>query len=148
MRYSMTNLACVARTPVKLVSWGHMAEISRLAGSGRRDRHFFKSDQEAAYRRRPMNLGRASLSSIALHRPATNVWCGFFSRALMFGAVASVLRYSHFSRWLYGIPPPICSGAQSSVILMIFAPYFQLVWRQRPSAPAPAFAPACASPSS
>ena len=39
LRYHMAHLACVVRASAKLVSWGHLAEISRLAASWGRDLH-------------------------------------------------------------------------------------------------------------
>ena len=48
LRYSMTNLACVGHTPIKLASWDHIAEMCRSSRHTLRDWHLFKADHEAA----------------------------------------------------------------------------------------------------
>ena len=100
LRYSMTNIDCVVRTPVKLVSWDHLAVISRLAVSGCRDWRFFKANREAAYKQLPMGGDHAALAAISLRLPTKNARYGFLGGTLMFGAVSAVLRYNLFARLL------------------------------------------------
>ena len=109
--HSMTNLACVVQTPIKLASWDHVAEMCRLVASTACDWHFFKADHEAAYKQLPLNWEHSRLAVIALRSPTDGRWYGFMSRTLMFGAVAAVIHYNVFSRIiselmcrLFGIP--------------------------------------------
>ena len=56
LRYSMTNLACCVAAPIKLASWGHLAEMCRADSAHSRVWHFFKADREAAYQQAPPPL--------------------------------------------------------------------------------------------
>ena len=49
IRYTMTNLACVVETPIKLAPWGQFAEMCRPIQSSQRDWKLLKADDEAAY---------------------------------------------------------------------------------------------------
>ena len=100
LKHSLTNLACSALTPIKLVSCGHVAELSRRASSSPFDWDFIKADREAAYMQHPMRGEHAALAVIALKCPADHRRYGFFSRTWVFGAIAAVLRYNVFSRIL------------------------------------------------
>ena len=109
--HSRTNLACKVLTPIKLVSWDHLAEMCRRTSKFNLDWHFFKADHEAAYKQLPLNWEHSSLAVIALRSPKDNRWYGFMSRTLMFGAIAAVIHYNVFSRLLaeltckiFGIP--------------------------------------------
>ena len=111
LRHARTNLACVVETPIKLVCWDHLVEIANLVNDGKRDWAFIKADHEAAYKQLPMCMGHQKLAVIALRSPADDRWYGFFSRTMVFGAVAAVLHYNVFSRILseittklFGIP--------------------------------------------
>ena len=90
----MVNLACSAATPIKLASWGHLSELCRMVAHAKRDWHFFKADQEAAYKPPPLEWGQSNVAAVALLRPTNGRWYGFISRTLMFGAVSAALRYS------------------------------------------------------
>ena len=48
LRHARTNLAFVVETPINLVRWGHLDELSNLVKIGERDWAFFKADREAA----------------------------------------------------------------------------------------------------
>ena len=100
LRHSRTNLACVVETPIKLVSWDHLAELTHLVNDGTRDWAFMKADHEAAYKQLPLDHHHAKLAVIALRSPTNGMWYGFISRTLMFGAIAAVLHYNVFSRLL------------------------------------------------
>ena len=100
LRHSMTNLACVVLTPIKLASWDHVAEMCSQIREPNRDWHFFKADHEAAYKQLPIDEGHAKLAVIALRSPHDHKWYGFMSRTLMFGAISAVLHYNVFSRIL------------------------------------------------
>ena len=100
LRHSRTNLSCVVETPIKLVSWDHLAELTNLVSDGSRDWAFFKADREAAYKQLPLDSTHAKLAVIALRSPSDGRWYGFLSRTLMFGAIAAALHYNAFSRLL------------------------------------------------
>ena len=100
LRHSRTNLACIVETPIKLVSWDHLAELTHLVNDGSRDWDFMKADHEAAYKQLPLDHYQAKLAVIALRSPVDGKWYGFISRTLMFGAIAAVLHYNVFSRLL------------------------------------------------
>ena len=85
-----------------------MAEISRLSASVVRDWRFFKDDHEDARANNSQRVGSIPpLEVIAMRRPVENVRYGFFSRTLMFGAVAAALRYDLFARLLCEIAPQL-----------------------------------------
>ena len=111
LKHALTNRACIVRTPIKLVSWDHVAEVCRRAASSRSDWHFFKADHEAAYKQLPMKWEHSRLAVITLRCPTDGKWYAFRSRTMVFGAVAAVLHYNVFSRVLaelftklFGIP--------------------------------------------
>ena len=100
LRHSHTNLSCVVETPIKLVSWDHLAELTNLVNDGSRDWAFFKADHEAAYKQLPLDYSHAKLAVVALRSPIDGRWYGFLSRTMMFGAISAVLHYNVFSRLL------------------------------------------------
>ena len=111
LRHSRTNLACVVETPIKLVSWDHLVEVTNLTNTATRNWAFFKADHEAAYKQLPLAPSHAKLAIIALKNPTDGRWYGFLSRTMVFGAIAAVLHYNVFSRLiaelftrLFGIP--------------------------------------------
>ena len=111
LRYSLTNLACVVETPIKLASWDHVAEMCHSIASSSHAWHFMKADHEAAYKQLPLDWDQAKLAVVALRSPEDGRWYGFFSRTLLFGAVAAVIHYNVFSRIIselvcriFGIP--------------------------------------------
>ena len=57
IKHRLTNLDCSVLTPTKLVSWGHVAELCRKAGSSTFDWEFSKADREAAYKQLPLKGG-------------------------------------------------------------------------------------------
>ena len=75
-----------------------------MVNSCARNWAFFKADRESAYKQFPMDSQRAELSVIDLLSPTDKRWYGFIIRAMLFGAVAAVLRYNFFSRMISGIP--------------------------------------------
>ena len=91
-------------TPIKLVSWGHLAELSNLVNSGRRDWAFFKADHDAAYKQLPTEARHSQLAVIALRSPSDKRGYGSIIRAMVFGAVADVLHYNVLSRKISEIP--------------------------------------------
>ena len=98
-------------TPIKLVSWGHLEQLSHLISQGRFELGILKADQEAAYRKLPIDPAGQQFAIIALRRPKSGHRFGFSTRALISGAVAAVLRYNVFSKMVatvvnraFGIP--------------------------------------------
>ena len=111
LRYSMTDLACRALTPIKLASWGHVSEMCRSISSDNRPWYFFKADHEAAYKQLPLAPGQSKLAVVALRSPSDGRRYGFIRKSLMFGAVSAVIHYNVLSRILaelmcriFGIP--------------------------------------------
>ena len=121
-KHSMTNLACSVHTPIKLVSWDHIAQISHLISEGKLELGMVKADHEAAYKQLPIDPDDQALTIIALRCPTDNKWYGFVTRTLVFGVVAAVLRYNVFPR---AVSCGICRvfGIPTGCFLTIF-----LIW--------------------
>ena len=100
LKHAMVNLACRVATPIKLVSWGHVAELCRSTANSIYDWEFFKADQQAAYKQLPLDLSETKQAIVGLRNPLGNQRYGFYSRTLVFGAVSAVLHYTIFSRIL------------------------------------------------
>ena len=98
LRHSLTNVACAVATPIQLVSWDHVAQLSKLMCTDNRPWQLFKADHEAAYKQLPIRLSDQRTAIIALRHPTSGNWFGFKSRTLMFGSVAAVLHYNCFAR--------------------------------------------------
>ena len=142
LRYSRTNLACAVLTPIKLVSRGHIAQLSRLVASSGEACHCPKSDHGAAYKQLPVGWSQSKLAAIALRNPRDKQRYGLLTRAMVFGAVAAVLRYNALSRIaedlaskISGIPVAFFFGDFGDLIpgtsdqedLAIFSRFFQLL---------------------
>ena len=63
-------MECIVDTPINLVSWGHLAELSNLVNSGERDWAFFKADHQAEYKQLPIDPHRTQISVIAIRPPS------------------------------------------------------------------------------
>ena len=94
---SPAKLSCIVRTPIKLASWGHVAELCRRVASSRSDWRFFKADREAAYKQIPLKWEQSRLAAVTPRCPTGGKWYSFRIRTLVFGAVAALLRYNVFS---------------------------------------------------
>ena len=77
LRHSVTNLACVVLTPIKLASWDHLAEISNILNTHSRGWSFFKADHEAAYKQLPLRESPSHLAVTALKCPSDGRRYGF-----------------------------------------------------------------------
>ena len=97
LKRSLTNRRCQARTPIQLVSWGHLAQLSQLCGEDGDEWHLLKADHEAAYKQLPMSPADQYIAVVALRRPQSRKWFGFAARTLVFGSVAAVLHYNIMS---------------------------------------------------
>ena len=111
LKHSLTNQCCWNRTPIQLVSWDHLARLSRLLSKPGEEWHLFKADHEAAYKQLPIDPADQKTAIVALRHPKSGKWFGFITRTLVFGSVAAVLHYNILSRiWtsiccrLLGIP--------------------------------------------
>ena len=99
LKHSLANLSRAVLTPIKLVSWGHLAQLSHLMSRPRNaDWGLFEADHEAAYKQLPIDPVDQRGAIIALRHPPSMKWYGFITRTLIFGAVAAVLHYNVFSR--------------------------------------------------
>ena len=103
LKHSLANLSCIARTPIKLVSRGHVSELCRRAASSKGDWQFFKADHEAAYKQPPPKWEHSRLGAVTFRCPADGKWYPFRIRTMIFGAVASVRHYNVFSRIVGGL---------------------------------------------
>ena len=98
MRHSITNRARAVLTPIKLVSWDHVAHISNLLAKRGFGCQFPKDDHRAAYKSLPVCPSQTKLAAIVLKNPGGGNWYAFTSRTLLFGSIASVLHYNIFPR--------------------------------------------------
>ena len=98
LKYGLVNRCCAADTPIKLPTWGRIGELCLRIRHTNRPWAFFRADRKAAYKHLALNPDHAGLCAVALRCPTDLEWYGFFPRALLFGAVAAVLRYNIFSR--------------------------------------------------
>ena len=98
LKHSMANLACTAATPIQLLSWGNIAQISAILAAGGGDWATFKDDRKAAYKQLPIDPADQNTAIIALRRPTNHRWYGFIARALIFGSVSAVLHYNVLPR--------------------------------------------------
>ena len=57
------------RTPVKLASLGHIAEIWRRVAPSSHDWHLSKADHEEAYKQLPLQADHAGLEAVTLRNP-------------------------------------------------------------------------------
>ena len=74
LRHSLTNLACHVTTPIQLVSWGRISQLSHLLNNGVDDCDMFKADHEAAYKQLPLDLPDQDTAAIALRNPHDKLW--------------------------------------------------------------------------
>ena len=77
LRHARTNLACAVETPIKLVRWRHLAELSNLVKLGGRDWAFFKADNEAAYKQLPLDPKHTKLAVIPPAHRMPNIGTAF-----------------------------------------------------------------------
>ena len=103
LKHSMTNLACTVETPIQLLSWDHIAQVSSMLSADGGDWVMFKADHKAAYKQLPIDPADQETAIIALRHPPNSRWYGFVTRTLIFGSVAAVLHYNVFpeSSWLW-----------------------------------------------
>ena len=94
LKHSLTNLACAVDAPIKLVSWGHMEQLSRILAEKKIDWGMIKADHVAAYKQLPIDPSDQACAIIAPRHPTSGKWYGFVTRTLIFGAVAAVLHYN------------------------------------------------------
>ena len=111
LKHALTNLARTVVTPIKPVSWGHLAQLSQLLSQGKFELGMLKADREAAYKQLPINPADLPCAVIVRRRPTSGLRFGFPTRTLIFGDVAAVLHYNVFSRLIttvvnrvFGIP--------------------------------------------
>ena len=111
LKYGLVNPRCADRTPIKLPTWGHIGQMCLDCADADRELPFSKSDHAAAYKNMPLGPDSAKLFLVTLRNPTDSKRCGFWSRTLLFGAVAAVLRYNCFPRIiavlanrLFGLP--------------------------------------------
>ena len=104
----MTNLACTVLTPIKLASWGHIAEMCNSVRQSAVGWHFSKAAHEAAYKQLPLLWEHISLAVISLRPPTDDRWYGFMSRSMVFGAISAGLHYNISPRLIAELICRIC----------------------------------------
>ena len=111
LRHSLTNRAAAVLAPIRLVSWDHVAEISNLFRQFGAVSEFFKCDHKSDYKALPVDPRETKFAVITLKCPVDGEFYAFISRTLLFGSIASVLRYNVFARivtelftLIFGIP--------------------------------------------
>ena len=96
LRRDRANLAIAVLAPIMPVSWGHIAELSRLAGASGAEWHFSKDDHEAPNMKLPIRPPSARMAAISKRNPADAPRYGCFSRTMMFGDNGAGRRYNVF----------------------------------------------------
>ena len=98
LRDSLTNTACVVRTPITLPGWDHIAASARILNTTLCEWSFGKVDHKSAYKALPLRAEDSNYAVIALWNPLAKAWYGSKSRTQLFGSTAAVLHYNCFSR--------------------------------------------------
>ena len=111
LKYSTTNLYCTVRTPIKLPTWGHIAQNALNVRDANEPWAFYKTDHASAYKQLPPGPKRDGLAMAALRHQTLNTWFVFAHRSLLFGPEADVAHYNCLSRAIsflanriFGIP--------------------------------------------
>ena len=111
LEYSTADLYFTVWTPIKLPTWGHIAQIALNARPTNEPLVFFKTDHESAYIQLPLDPTQADLAMVALRHPTLMTWFVFAPKSLLFGSVAAVIHYNCLSRaisvlanMIFGIP--------------------------------------------
>ena len=98
LRHSITNRAAAALTPVRLVSWGHLAAISNRFLAKGAICEFPQCDHKSSYNALPVDPRETRFAVITSKCPKEGNYFAFIIRTLLFGSIASVLRYNVFAR--------------------------------------------------
>ena len=111
LRHSRTNDACMVLTPIRLISWDHVSEMTNQFRALGKFCEFFKCDHRSAYKALPVDPSHTKLAVIVLKNPKDGLFYAFTSNTLLFGSIASVLHYNVFARIItelvnriFGIP--------------------------------------------
>ena len=102
MKHPMANPAGSASTPIQLLSWGHISQLSQMMGPNGGDWALFKEDRESAYKQLPIRPDDMKRAIAAIRRPYKEAMVGFVNRTLIFGSIAAVIHYNVMSRILAG----------------------------------------------
>ena len=111
LKYGLVNRCCTTDTPIKLPTWDHIGKLCLRIRHTDRPWGFPKADHRAAYKNLPIKPDHAKLCLAAIRCTTGLRWYVFLPRALLFGALAAVLRYNISSRIvalimtsLFGLP--------------------------------------------
>ena len=111
LKHNHVDRYCSVWAPIKLPTWDRIAQMCLGVKEDLRERPFFKADRESAYKQLPMGPKHHNLAMGSIRNPDTGERAVFPPKALLFGAVAAVLRYNCFSRLppamfnkIFGIP--------------------------------------------
>ena len=85
-KHSMANLTCAVETPIQLLSWYNIAQISTMLADGGGDCMMFKADHKAAYKKLPIDPDDQNTAIIALRRPTPTAAGTVSSLGLSFSA--------------------------------------------------------------
>ena len=97
LKHSLANRFCRNKTPIQLVTWGHISKLSRLLTQDGGEWHLCKADREAAYKQLPISPDDQWAEIVAMRHPTSGKWFGFVTRTPVFGSVAALLHYNILS---------------------------------------------------
>ena len=69
LKHSMTNLTCTVETPIQLLPWDNIAQISAILAAGGGDWVMFKAYRKAANKQLPIDPADQNTAVIALRHP-------------------------------------------------------------------------------
>ena len=98
-------------TPIRLVARGHVVGVPNRFRAHGELCEFFKCDRKSAYNALPADPQETRFAAITPRSPKDGEYYAFISRTLLFGPIASVLRYNVSARivaelfsLIFGIP--------------------------------------------
>ena len=100
LKHNHVNLHFSDWAPIKLPTWGHIAQMRMGVKADLREWSFSKADREASYKQLPMEPDHRNIAIVAIRNPDTGERVAFPPKALLFGAVAEVIHYNFSPRIL------------------------------------------------
>ena len=92
LKHNVVNIYCTVWTPIKLPTWGQIAQMCLNVRPSRETWEFPNTDHKAACKQLPTRPEHANLSMVALRDPITSRRVAFHPKALLFGDTSEVLR--------------------------------------------------------
>ena len=111
LRHSVANIAAAVLTPIRLAYWGRLAGIANRFRAKGAICEFPKCDRKSDYNSLPVDPREARFAVITSKCHNDGKYYAFIRRALLFGSIASALRYNVSARiitdlftLIFGIP--------------------------------------------